>query len=135
MQHMSAMSDAFADVWHMGDPMRITSEAGYESTTTGLGSRDFDGLRAEGKRMTRSIPAGAIGNKSPIVVTSETWFSPDLGIVVYSKHSDPRSGETIYRLANLKRADPPADLFRVPSDYAVREPLANMKPKARPEKK
>ena len=35
--------------------------------------------------------------------------------------SDPRSGVTTYRLTNLKRGEPPADLFKVPSDYRVGE--------------
>ena len=42
------------------------------------------------------IPAGAIGNQQPITVTSEQWFSPDLEILVMTRHSDPRSGETSY---------------------------------------
>ena len=32
---------------------------------------------------------------------------------------DPRSGETVYRLTNIVRAEPPPDLFTVPSDYRV----------------
>jgi hypothetical protein len=54
------------------------------------------------------------------VITSERWFSPELHVVVYAKTSDPRSGDTIYRLANLKRGEPPADLFKVPADYKIR---------------
>ena len=33
---------------------------------------------------------------------------------------DPRVGETSYRLANLKREEPSADLFKVPADYKTR---------------
>jgi hypothetical protein len=36
---------------------------------------------------------------------------------VYSRHSDPRYGETIYRLTNIRRAEPAAELFKVPEDY------------------
>ena len=32
---------------------------------------------------------------------------------------DPRSGDTVYRLANIVRNEPPPDLFSVPSDYRV----------------
>jgi hypothetical protein len=32
---------------------------------------------------------------------------------------DPRSGDTVYRLTNIVRAEPPPDLFSVPSDYRV----------------
>ncbi|MES2296154.1 MAG: hypothetical protein V4582_03890 [Pseudomonadota bacterium] len=86
-----------------------------------LGSREFDGVKAEGKLRSYEIPAGAIGNKNAIVVSDETWFAPELQITVYSKHSDPRSGETVYRLAGLKRTEPAAALFTVPADYTVRE--------------
>ncbi|HET7400308.1 MAG TPA: hypothetical protein VFJ62_00960, partial [Usitatibacter sp.] len=56
----------------------------------------------------------------PINVTSESWYSPDLRVTVYSRYDDPRTGESIYRLAAIKRGDPAADLFRVPADYRVR---------------
>jgi len=86
-----------------------------------LGTRDFDGVKADGTQTTHTIPAGQIGNERPIVVTSERWFSPELQLVVFARTSDPRAGETIYRLANLRRGEPPADLFRVPSDYRKRD--------------
>ena len=92
-----------------------------KSTSTALGFKDFDGVRAEGKSVSYTIPAGEIGNKNPIVVSTETWTSPDLQVVVYSKHIDPRVGETIYRLANLKRSEPPVGMFTVPVGYALKE--------------
>lgn len=49
-------------------------------------------------------------------VTSETWYSPELQVTVYSRYDDPRTGESIYRLAGIKRGEPSADLFRVPAD-------------------
>ena len=36
-----------------------------------------------------------------------------------SKTTDPRSGETVYSLKNVKLAEPAATLFQVPSDYAI----------------
>ena len=89
-------------------------------TTTPLGSRDFDGVRADGKKTTWTIPAGRIGNKLPIEIVSERWHSPELNIVVFTRHADPRSGERTYRLENIKREEPSAELFKVPADYALR---------------
>jgi hypothetical protein len=86
-----------------------------------LGTRDFDGVKADGTQTTQTIPAGEIGNEKPIVITSERWFSPDLQLVVFARTRDPRAGETTYRLTNLKRGEPPAELFRVPADYRARE--------------
>ena len=91
-----------------------------KATKTDLGSRDFEGIRADGKRTSYTIPAGEVGNKNPITVTSESWYSPDLQATVYSKQSDPRTGDAVYRLANVKRIEQPLSLFRVPEDYAIR---------------
>jgi hypothetical protein len=86
-----------------------------------LGTRDFDGVRAEGKSTTWTIPAGRIGNAKPINVVSESWYSPELQVTVYSRYSDPRTGESIYRLGSIKRGAPAGDLFLVPADYKVRD--------------
>jgi hypothetical protein len=80
--------------------------------------RDVEGVKAEGKSTTWTIPAGEIGNRKPIDVVSESWYSPDLQVTVYSRYNDPRTGETVYRLANLKRAEPSPDLFKVPEEAA-----------------
>ena len=81
---------------------------------------DFEGIKAQGTQTTHTIPAGAIGNEKPIVVATERWFSPELHVVVFAKTSDPRAGETVYRLVNVKRVEPPPDLFRLPDDYKLR---------------
>jgi hypothetical protein len=103
-----------------GQPLALPYAHADVGVSESLGSREFDGLRADGKRTTRTIPAGAIGNEKPIAIVSERWFSPELNVVVMSRTVDPRSGETLYRLTNLKRGEPPADWFRVPADYRVR---------------
>ena len=102
--------------------MRFESTARLgKGVTTSLGMKDFDGVKAEGKSTVWTIPAGEIGNRSPINITSETWYSPDLQVTVSSRYNDPRTGETVYRLANLKRGEPAAALFEVPAEYAVKD--------------
>jgi hypothetical protein len=85
-----------------------------------LGQRTIEGMNARGTRITTTIPAGAIGNEQPIRVVSEEWFSPDLQVLVLTKHSDPRSGETTYTLSNIVRAEPDRSLFEIPADYTRR---------------
>ncbi len=85
-----------------------------------LGRQMFDGVAAEGTRTTVTIAAGQIGNDLPINIVSEQWHSPELQLLVMTKHSDPRTGETTYRLTNINRAEPDHSLFEVPSDYTVR---------------
>lgn len=97
----------------------------FESTGPGdeqkedLGTQEINGVTAQGKRITRTIPANTIGNQMPLVSVSETWFSPDLKTVVESKHTDPRFGDTTFSLKNIQKGEPAADLFQVPSDYTV----------------
>jgi hypothetical protein len=98
--------------------------AAFESTdarTEQLGERDIEGVRAEGTRTTMTIQANAIGNQAPIVIVSERWYSPELQVVVMTRRSDPRFGETVYRLVNIVRAEPSTDLFEIPSDYRIQD--------------
>lgn len=81
----------------------------------------IDGVPVEGRKTTTVIPAGEIGNEQPITVTSEQWRSPDLNVLVMTRHSDPRTGESTYRLQNIIRAEPDRSLFMVPPDYTVKD--------------
>lgn len=89
--------------------------------TQSLGKQTIEGVEAEGTRSTVSIAAGTIGNERPIDSVSERWYSPELQTVVMSKRSDPRFGETVYRLINIRRGEQPPTLFEVPADYTLRE--------------
>ena len=86
-----------------------------------LGKQMIEGVEAEGTRTTITIPAGEIGNERPIEIVSERWYSPELQIVVMTRHSDPRTGETTYKLTNINRAEPAKTLFEVPAGYTVKE--------------
>lgn len=86
-----------------------------------LGTQQVNGVAAQGTRITRTIPANTIGNQLPIVSVTETWYSPDLQIMVQTKHDDPRFGESTMSLKNIQKGEPPSDLFEVPADYTVTE--------------
>ena len=102
--------------------MRFESTAPLgRGVTVPLGQKDFEGVRAEGKSTTWTIPAGQVGNRNPINIVSETWYSPELQVTVYSRYSDPRTGESVYKLAGIRRAEPAADLFTVPDEYSVKK--------------
>jgi hypothetical protein len=107
-----------------------------------LGKQLIEGVEADGTRTTVTIPAGEIGNERPIEIVSERWYSAELQMVVMTRHSDPRSGETIYKLTNISRTEPAKSLFEVPSDYTVKEgrpgvpmtaPMPRVKKPANPE--
>ena len=86
-----------------------------------LGKQIIEGVEAEGTRTTVTIPAGEIGNERPIEIVSERWYSPELQLVVMTRNSDPRTGETTYKLTNINRAEPAKSLFEVPSDFTIKE--------------
>jgi hypothetical protein len=86
-----------------------------------LGTQVVEGVVATGTRTTTTIPAGSIGNEQPILIVSEQWFSPDLKVLVMTKHNDPRTGETTYRLTNIVQTEPARSLFEVPADYTLKE--------------
>jgi hypothetical protein len=40
---------------------------------------------------------------------------------VMIKRSDPRTGDNVFQLTNIVRAEPDASLFQVPPDYTMKE--------------
>ena len=72
---------------------------------------------------TTTIPAGAIGNEQPLLIVSEQWFAPELKVLVMTRHNDPRTGETTYRLTNITQTEPARSLFEVPPDYTLRDSM------------
>jgi MOSC domain-containing protein YiiM len=82
-----------------------------------LGMKVIEGVSAEGFRSTRTIAAGEVGNEKPIEIVSEQWISSELKAVIYSKRSDPRTGDQIMQMTNIQRVEPPASLFTVPLDF------------------
>jgi len=84
-----------------------------------LGRQIIEGVEAEGRRYTFTIPAGQIGNPLPIEIIDEQWYSQKLQVVLMSKHYDPRSGEVNYRVTSIDRNEPDRSLFEVPAGYKI----------------
>lgn len=102
-----------------------------KATVKDLGAREIDGIKAQGKLKSYEIPAGEIGNRNPIQVTSESWYAPELQVTLFNK----RTGERTWRMAGIKRDEPPAALFAVPSDYTVKDVMAQLRKVEKIEKK
>ena len=73
----------------------------------------------QGKRWKDTIPAGTIGNERPIDIVTDRWYSKDIDAMVLERYSDPRFGETTYRLVNVVLGEPSPDLFQVPQGYEI----------------
>ena len=98
-------------------------DKGEESAKTeSLGTKAIEGIQVTGTRSVSTIPAGSIGNDKDIVVTRETWYSPELKLVIQSTQDDPRFGETMYSLTNIQRNEPDEALFQIPTGYKVEKP-------------
>jgi len=105
----------------IADKAMIGGEVKGQAQTEDLGAKTMEGVNVTGTRVTRTIPAGQIGNDKPLSIVTEVWTSPDLKTVVYSKRSDPRMGDQTFQLTNIVRAEPDPTLFVVPSDFKVIE--------------
>jgi len=90
-------------------------------TKESLGTKTVNGIQAEGVRVTRTIPAGVMGNEKPINVVTERWYSPELQVAVMTVHTDPMMGTVTAKLANITQTAPDASLFQIPADYTVRQ--------------
>jgi hypothetical protein len=101
--------------------------------TESLGTQVIGGVTAQGTRITRTIPAGQVGNQAPIVITTERWYSPELQTDVMRKQVNPEFGETTFQLTNIVRAEPDASLFQVPPNYTIRSrrPSTSQQPAAK----
>ena len=84
-----------------------------------LDKQKIEGVECEGERAVTTMPVGTIGNDRPIETVNETWYSPELKIMILSKRRDPRFGESTYSVTNITRSEPYAELFQPPSDYKL----------------
>jgi hypothetical protein len=92
---------------------------GMEPKIESLGTKAIEGVQVNGTRSTSTIPVGTIGNDKDLVITRETWYAPELYLVVQSTQSDPRFGQTTYSLKNIQPGPPDEALFQVPADYKI----------------
>jgi hypothetical protein len=106
----------------MGFSAYAAKDPNLSVDTQSLGTQTIEGVQAEGTKTTTTIPAGAIGNELPIEMVAERWYSPELQVVVMTSRTDPRFGETVYRLTNIVRGEPAASLFQIPEDMKIEEP-------------
>ena len=110
------IEERHVQIQHAKATMEIQDDAEAED----LGTRMIEGVEAKGTKITRTIPAGKIGNERPIEIVFEQWRSEELGVDVLTKRSDPRAAETTYKLTNVQRTEPLPGLFQPPPDYEVK---------------
>lgn len=95
--------------------------AGTNVQETSLGTKTINGVTATGTQYTSTIQPGQIGNDAPITIVSERWYSDKLQMVVMSKRSDPRFGETVYSVTVQQQQEQPTEMFTVPTTYTLKQ--------------
>jgi hypothetical protein len=86
-----------------------------------LGTKTIGGFLVEGTRSSYTVPVGHDHNEHAIVVVHESWYCPELKIVILETNDDPRSGTTRNELTDIVRGEPDVIRYRSPADYVVRE--------------
>jgi len=87
-----------------------------------LGTSTVQGIEARGRRITRTTPAGTLGNDAPLVHTEETWTATRIGPsapLVRSEIDDPETGRQTTELVNLTLSESDMALFQPPQGYDV----------------
>jgi len=100
-------------------PAKAHAAQGSSSESVDLGKQSVAGLETVGTRETTIIPAGTVGNNSPLLSKREFWFSPQLGVNLISKRQDPFSGTQNFEVSDITLGDPDAKLFEVPSGFKI----------------
>jgi hypothetical protein len=102
-----------------GVPPKSLLPEGLTTREEPLGTRTMEGVSVTGTKTVVTVPPGLMGNERPVEVVEERWESRELQLVLHSLQQNPVSGEVEYRLTNVSRAEPPADLFKVPAGYKI----------------
>lgn len=114
------LNEKVARASRLGDkPPPFGKREPKDAKTESLGTKTIEGVKVEGTKTSFEIPVGQLGNDKPIAVVTESWFSPELGVIVMSRHVDPVAGEHVFKLVNIRRGEPSAELFKIPAGFRV----------------
>ncbi len=94
-----------------------TQSDGTAYKSESLGTQVISGVVVEGIRTTTTHPAGSfMGNDRPVTTVRESWSSPQLGLTLLSKSTDP-NGESTTTWEDFSTSEPDPALFMIPSNY------------------
>jgi hypothetical protein len=116
---LTPLETVAADRQRTMGPGQSHAEAEANVKRETLAAQSMHGIMANGTRVTRTIPAGTMGNAQAIEIVREIWTSDELKVPLMTKVSDPRMGTSITELTNIDRGAPDASLLQVPPDYKV----------------
>jgi hypothetical protein len=91
------------------------------TVTEKLGLRTIDGVVAEGTRSAYTVAGEQDEDRKPMSVVHESWYCPELKIVVLETNDDPRRGTTRNELVGTVRGEPDVKKYRPPADYVIHD--------------
>jgi hypothetical protein len=135
---MITILDPVAHVQYLCHPVNVCSQMEYHEpyshistfpvprkthdvTVEDLGTNSIGGVEAEGRRITRVILAGVVGNDHPMTTVEEVWHSSQLDVDVQVQRSDPRMGTHTVTMNDIALGDPDPKYFQVPEGYRIVE--------------
>jgi hypothetical protein len=102
--------------------MEAARKENRQETEGAAEPRTIVGVYVEGKRTTRVIPVGQMGNDREMRTVTEVWYSQDLKVEMGRRRESPQTGTVSTEVTELKREEPDPGLFQVPQGYRVMEP-------------
>lgn len=87
--------------------------------TENIGEQTLNGTVLRGTRKSWTVPATASGTGKEVTIVDQYWYSPDLSIYLILQHDDPRTGEQLVAVKDVKRGEPESALFSVPARYRI----------------
>ncbi len=103
----------------IADAQARKSTARPSAGSEDLGATTMEGFSVTGTRSTHPVEAGS-NNKAQSAAT-ETWFSPELKVVLLSMTQLPQAVTQSTRLINIVPGAPDPALFQVPAGYAIQD--------------
>ncbi len=84
-----------------------------------LGVSVMIGLDVHGYLRSIDVPGKDSGTDFGVVVTDEYWYCEALHINLFTRHNDPRTGQSLMTVTRINVNEPSADLFKIPPDYKL----------------
>jgi hypothetical protein len=84
-----------------------------------LGASVMDGLDVHGYLRSIEMAAKDSGTDLGVVVTDEYWYCEELHINLFTRHNDPRTGQSLMTVTRINVNEPDVDLFKIPPDYKL----------------
>jgi len=117
--HVCALRDYTGPPADVVEPVGSTGEGKMVLTREDLGKSNVSGVEVTGTRETRVIGGGVIGNDRPISIAKEFWYSPQLGLNMLVKRSDPRVGIQTFTVTEVSLSEPDPKYFQVPAKFKI----------------